>query len=222
MWVVGMNSSLLPLNALPSERAIEATVERSSQLPVAIDSLWNPASCPENLLPWLAWALSVDTWNSGWPETLKRQVIAESVAIHRKKGTVDSVRRAMAVLGVQVELREWFEQNGAPHTFSLTAWAGDNFREDDQPLLTSAYYSSLKQAVAATKPVRSHYEFKVGIIFGRDLGVAAVTNLTGKQRMSGEADYPGASVQGYFSIGGFQQPHAVVRVSMELLSADEL
>jgi phage tail P2-like protein len=60
-------------------------------------------------LPWLAWALSVDTWDSDWPESTKRSLIANSVQIHKTKGTVSAIERVMDALGVTAELREWFE-----------------------------------------------------------------------------------------------------------------
>ena len=210
-----MNKSLLPLNATSSECALEQVTERASDLPVPIQTLWDPQTCPENLLPWLAWALSVDAWDSDWPTFVKRKVIAESVVIHRRKGTVEAVRRAMAVLGVQVELREWFETDGPPHTFSVTAWASDNFREDDAPLLTADYYRSLKRAVDTAKPVRSHYDFKVGARFGAGLGLAAVAQTTARTREAGEAHYPGARLAGAVHLGAFQRLYTVFRVAME-------
>lgn len=169
-----MNDSLLPPNAVSQERILEGVVDQGTDLPIPIRDLWKPESCPAALLPWLAWALSVDEWDSDWPDAIKRSVIQQSVAIHRKKGTVHAVRRALEVLGVQVELREWFEQKGEPHTFLLTAWAGENFRADGEPLLTPQFYGALQRSVNAVKPVRSHYSFKVGARFCRDLGVAVL------------------------------------------------
>jgi phage tail P2-like protein len=50
-----------------------------------------------------------------------RSLIANSVQIHKTKGTVSAIERVMDALGVTAELREWFEYNGQPHTFHLTA-----------------------------------------------------------------------------------------------------
>ncbi len=240
-----MNETLLPPNAGAQERILEGIVAQGTDLPIPIRDLWKPASCPPELLPWLAWALSVDEWDSGWPDLIKRSVIEQSVAIHRKKGTVHAVRRALEILGVQVELREWFEQKGEPHTFSLTAWAGENYRADGEPLLTPQFYAALQRSVNAVKPVRSHYSFKVGARFCRDLGVAVLmgTSLSLRREFEAKQGPITASmgmisaslikslmlarnnirpvVQGYLSVSApvavvTQRTFTLVRVSMEI------
>lgn len=83
----------LPANATPFEQALSETTGRVSFVPIDIDKLWNPSLCPERFLPWLAWALSVDFWNDGWPVERKRQVCREAFEVHRLKGTLAGVRR---------------------------------------------------------------------------------------------------------------------------------
>lgn len=68
-------------------------------IPVPVGDLWNPDNCPAALLPWLAWGLSVDEWDSAWSDAEKRAVIKASVEVHRLKGTVWSIRRILAVAG---------------------------------------------------------------------------------------------------------------------------
>ncbi|WP_039017338.1 phage tail protein I [Halocynthiibacter namhaensis] len=94
-----MSDSILPPNATRVELACERgiAVSRPDLTPVA--ALMNPDTCPVHLLPWLAWALSVDFWDSGWSEETKRASIRESVSIHRVKGTLQSVRRALKAAG---------------------------------------------------------------------------------------------------------------------------
>ena len=92
-------SSLLPPNASASERALDEATSRVGAVPVAIADLWNPQTCPATALPWLAWALSVDVWDSAWSESVKRSVIAKSIEIHRHKGTVWAVREALRAGG---------------------------------------------------------------------------------------------------------------------------
>jgi phage tail P2-like protein len=92
--------SLLPANRTDQEAAIETTqAARIAAMDVPVERLWNPATCPAPLLPWLAWALSVDEWDNAWPEEAKRQVIADSATVHRVKGTIGAVRRALAAAG---------------------------------------------------------------------------------------------------------------------------
>ncbi len=171
--------SLLPFNASELEKHLEATMCRASDIPVPIDTLWNARTCPENLLPWLAWALSVDTWDSTWPEIIKRQVIADSVHVHRIKGTLASVRRVLNGLNIQADISEWFEHGGPPHTFQLTAWTDDQEIGGGAPILNAALYRNLISAVDNVKPVRSHYEFSVGARFSGEFifGVGSMALL---------------------------------------------
>ncbi|MGP9788949.1 phage tail protein I [Roseinatronobacter sp. NSM] len=75
----------------------QAAVARA--LPVPVDGLWDPARCPSSVLPWLAWALAVEDWDPAWPEWRKREVIAQSIALHRMRGTVAAVRRVLELTG---------------------------------------------------------------------------------------------------------------------------
>ena len=90
--------SLLPPNTTPLERAIEQT-QAAFDPPAIVPTLWNAATCPPAVLPYLAWALSADEWDHEWPEDIKRAVIAESQLIHQRKGTPWAIRRAMTALG---------------------------------------------------------------------------------------------------------------------------
>ncbi|WP_275098074.1 phage tail protein I [Sedimenticola hydrogenitrophicus] len=95
-----MTTRLLPPNASALELAAEAAINSAIEsIDVPLRDLWTPASCPASLLPWLAWTLSVDVWDSSWPEATQRAVIAESVAVHRTKGTPGGLRRALQAMG---------------------------------------------------------------------------------------------------------------------------
>ena len=107
---------ILPPNAFPIERALDAAGEARLQLlKVQIRHLWNALTCPAPWLPILAWARGVDTWRSDWPEETKRAVIAATPTVKRLKGTVGAVRRAVqAVAGAApVSIIEWFRPGGS-------------------------------------------------------------------------------------------------------------
>ena len=98
---------LLPPNATPVEIAMDESIGDALDVPVPIRPLWDAADCPVNLLPWLAWALSVDFWDDAWPEADKRAAIAASIAIHRKKGVAGAIRNALRAAGYgEVEITE--------------------------------------------------------------------------------------------------------------------
>ena len=91
--------SILPPSSTATERALELSLARPEALPVDAASLWTPETCPASFLPWLAHSLSVDDWDAGWSEQTQRDVIAASVEIHRRKGTVWAIKAAMAAMG---------------------------------------------------------------------------------------------------------------------------
>lgn len=99
--------SLLPPNATAQELAIEQVTARIEDVPIPIKTLWNPHTCPVELLPWLAWAFGVDEWDSTWDEDIKRQVVASSLEIRKHKGTVWAVRQALISAGyADAEIQE--------------------------------------------------------------------------------------------------------------------
>lgn len=115
-----MSDRLLPPNATAQERALEDATARIGEVSVPLRDLWNPQTCPVALLPWLAWALSVDEWESDWPEQIKRDVIAGSMEIHRHKGTPWAVEQAIILAGMPfARVEEWFEYAGTPGHFKV-------------------------------------------------------------------------------------------------------
>lgn len=91
--------SLLPPNATTLERHAAQTLATAQDLPVPINDMWNPDTCPAAALPWLAWALHVDGWEYAVTEAQQREAIRMSVALHRKKGTPWAIKRALSAAG---------------------------------------------------------------------------------------------------------------------------
>jgi phage tail-like protein len=84
---------LLPRNATPLERALASPTGRLTAIPSSIEDVWRHGTCPEDLLPWLAWAMSVDFWDEDWTPERKRNLIREAFELHRKKGTLYGIKR---------------------------------------------------------------------------------------------------------------------------------
>jgi len=78
---------LLPDNATPFEIALSAAMKRLLEVPVPLEVLWNPELCPEDLLPILAWSMSMELWREDWPVERKRYVCRKSIYWHQLKGT---------------------------------------------------------------------------------------------------------------------------------------
>lgn len=109
--------SLLPNNATPLERSLDLFPVRIAPDPKRIATLWDAETCPAHLLPYLAWAFSVDDWQDDWPETQRRKVLLDAIAVHRRKGTVRAVKDALASAGFGdaqvIERHGWEKHNGA-------------------------------------------------------------------------------------------------------------
>lgn len=146
-----MSDSLLPPNATEQELAIEAAMARLGDVPVPIRALWDVDACPVALLPWLAWAMSVDTWSAAWPEDRKRAVIASSFEVHKRKGTIGSVERAVAAVWGDARVLEWFDYAGDPYKFRV------HLQVEIEGFDLSTW-DEVEEVVEATKNARSHLE----------------------------------------------------------------
>lgn len=91
--------TLLPHNATDLELGLEQASAGIDKMHVLVSLLWDPDVCPVDLLPWLAWAFSVDDWQAAWGEDVKRDVVRASVDVHRHKGSVGSVKAALKAAG---------------------------------------------------------------------------------------------------------------------------
>ena len=141
--------SLLPSNSTPLERAIEAAFYERTIVPLR--TLYNPDTCPVDLLPHLAWAWSVDRWDYRWSEATKRAAIKASFYIHKHKGTIGALRRVVEPLGYLIEIVEWFKTvpEGEPGTFALKVGVLDTG-------ITEEMYQELDRLIDDAKPVTRH------------------------------------------------------------------
>lgn len=153
--------SLLPPNATPQERALEASAARISDVPTPLRELYKPDTCPVELLPWLAWHLSIDSWKSSWPEEVRRARIKSAMSIHRKKGTANAVREVVAAFGGAILLQAWWQKTpkGLPHTFDLLMTLSGS----GEHTATAEFVDDVIDEVKRAKPVRSHFTFTQGV-----------------------------------------------------------
>ncbi|WP_431495266.1 phage tail protein I [Pseudomonas brassicacearum] len=141
--------SLLPLNSIQLERAIEAAIDETTEIPLR--TLYNPDTCPAHLLYQLAWAWSVDRWDEAWPEEVKRSVIRSSFYVHALKGTIGALRRVVEPFGYLIEVVEWFqtEPKGVPGTFALKIGVSDEGISEET-------YQELTWLIDDARPVSRH------------------------------------------------------------------
>lgn len=164
---------LLPFASTPMERAADLLAAmRIDAVESPLRALWSAENCPEDLLPWLAWALSIDSWDADWPLHIRRARVASAIAIQRIKGTAQSVEDVVRSFGGNIVLREWFQESppADPYTFKLTVTLGTVGAEAP----SSAFIDAVISEVARTKPARSHFTFVVGVNATARIGLRAV------------------------------------------------
>lgn len=164
---------LLPPNSSELERYIADVTNRIDNLETPIRDIWDPDTCPSALLPWLAWAFSVDAWKDYWDESTKRQIIKRAVSIARQKGTRKSVSDVVKSFGANLIMREWWERTpkGEPHTFDIVInYSGETVTEDLQ--------DDVLAEISRVKPARSHFTLSIG------LSAAASINTVGVIRVA--------------------------------------
>jgi len=175
-------TTILPPNSTELERALEQLLDvRIDAIDVPLRDLWRAETCPEHLLPWLAWALSVDQWSPDWPLHIRRARVAAAIAIQRIKGTAQSVTDVVQSFGGNVVIREWFERNppAIPHTFSLTV----SLSGAAGAAPTASFIDAVIAEVRRTKPARSHFDFTVAIDARARLGLRAVARAAVTARL---------------------------------------
>ncbi|EPM1133167.1 MULTISPECIES: phage tail protein I [Klebsiella pneumoniae complex] len=144
-----MSNSLLPPSSGDWLRYTEAGTARLSAITVALRTLWTPTTCPVDLLPYLAWALSVDRWDKDWSAERKIAAIRKSYWLHRRKGTRAAVRRVVEDMGFTAAFAEWFDVGDAPGTFRLEV-------DINEVGLTPKTLSELNRLIDDAKPVSRH------------------------------------------------------------------
>lgn len=179
-----MAARLLPANATDLERLAAEALAQIDRVPVSLRQLWNPDTCPVELLPYLAWAFSVDRWSQVWPESAKRAAIRAAYFIHAHKGTIGALRRVVEPLGYLIEVYEWFEEvpAGVPGTFRLLVGVLDTG-------ITDEMYQELTWLIDDAKPLTRHL---VGLAISLD--IAGTENIGVVLTSGDELDiYPPAS-----------------------------
>ncbi|WP_426767339.1 phage tail protein I [Erwinia aphidicola] len=144
-----MSDRLLPVGSSQLEVAAAEACARLQQLPVPLRTLWNPQTCPLPLLPYLAWAWSVDRWDQEWPEETRRAVVAASQFIHRRKGTISAIRRVVEPLGYVINVHEWWQTSEPPGTFRLDIGVLESGIDE-------AMFNEMERLIGDVKPVSRH------------------------------------------------------------------
>jgi phage tail P2-like protein len=148
--------SLLPPNATVAERALEDAMRVGTQIDV-VGTLWNPHTCPPEILPFLAWGLAISRWDENWTLAEKRIQTANAIKFHQRKGTRGIVEEVLARFHPLLEIVEWWQANPrrTPGTFEVRAPAN----LIPASFLTASTAAAIIRDVASVKPVSRHFDF---------------------------------------------------------------
>lgn len=144
-----MNKRLLPVGSTPLEIAAAQACARMVDIDVPLSKLWNADTCPLVLLPYLAWAWSVDRWDEDWPEATKRSVVKAAYTVHKRKGTIGAIRRVVEPLGYLIKVIEWWKTGETPGTFRLDVGVLETG-------ITEEMYRELERLIDDAKPCSRH------------------------------------------------------------------
>jgi len=173
--MAAMTTSLLPPNSTGLERALEAGV-RAGSVTTPVDQIDVAETCPAELLPWLAWGLSVDSWDGDWSDADKREVVGNSLAFHRLKGTRLSVETVLARFDELAKLVEWHETmpRGTPHTFEIILPIAADEAAPGGRRATAEFADAIIREVTRVKPLREHFTLVQALIARATIGVQSV------------------------------------------------
>ena len=147
-----MSKSLLPINASQLLKDLENSSLKATSLEALNRYVTNPDLAPDNILPWLAWAVSVDDWSDNWSLVVKKNVIKASINVHKKKGTIGALRSALEAFNYEnITVEEWFNYGGDPHFFRV-------FFDVTEPGFDVGILPQVQKVIDNTKNVRSHLE----------------------------------------------------------------
>lgn len=99
------------------------------------------------VLDLLAWQFHVDFYDQTLPVETKRNLILQSIAWHRMKGTPAAVEAMVNAVYASAEVQEWYEYGGDPYHFKVVVKA--------EPIQEASVLKTLSRAINEVKNVRS-------------------------------------------------------------------
>ncbi|MCZ8520117.1 MULTISPECIES: phage tail protein I [Paenibacillus] len=93
----------------------------------------------------LAWQFHVDFYDPALPIEKRRELVKNSIAWHRRKGTPSAVEEVVSAVFVDAEVLEWFQYGGDPYRFKVVV----------RDVLDADKYAKIVQAINSVKNTRS-------------------------------------------------------------------
>jgi phage tail P2-like protein len=154
-----------------------------------VKKLANPYSCPVEFLPILAYTFGSDFyWElQNLTESQQREMIANSLYLHRKKGTVWAIKRVLEILGFDINVVEWWQNDTTmeelgikpqePYTFAVVLDVA-KFYNSSKTLLSESEQRRILKYLYIYKNVRSHFDFYLKTNIKNSISAPSIAELT--------------------------------------------
>ena len=86
---------------------------------------------PEDMVDIMAYDMHVDWYDYSYPLQVKRDMVKNSVRVHKRMGTRYAVENVLNSLHPQSHIEEWFEYGGSHHCFRIVINADNKEYEID-------------------------------------------------------------------------------------------
>ena len=144
---------ILPQNLLRDEQikaaaqALDAELQKITAATKEALLLPRLDELPEAVIDLLAWQWHVDFYEPNMSLKTKRQLVRESIAWHRLKGTKAAVEKMVQAVFRGGVVTEWFEYGGEPYHFRVDILSA--------PQITAENTTRLLNVINASKNIRS-------------------------------------------------------------------
>ena len=139
---------ILPENLLADEKvyaaakAVDDELQRLIASCVEVLHLPRLDELPEEVVDLLAWEWHVDFYEPSADIATKRQLVRESIAWHRIKGTKAAVEKMAQTVFKGGVVTEWFEYGGEPYHFRIDVLNAPNMTEENRGRLLAVVNAS--------------------------------------------------------------------------------
>lgn len=169
-------NNLSPINDL-SSKTFDELFSRFQNLDTECLLIYLFDKVEESALVHLAEQFHI-TGNEGWTNcstiSEKRELIKNSLNLHRFRGTKFSLLRVLEILGLNGHLEEWFEYGGKPYHFKISI-------DMNNKAFDETTEKSLLDLITANKNVRSKLEVLIVNIINTTTQIYASYAITSEE-----------------------------------------
>ena len=140
-------SAILPQSLTSDEKIVAAAQSLDAELKKLSGEIKEVLHLPRldelnsDVLDHLAWQYHVDNYSADFSEEIKREMIRESIYLHRIKGTKAAVLLALKAFSSNPEISEWFEYAGKEYFFKIVLHDLKDVGDDGETLLRTIFDS---------------------------------------------------------------------------------